>query len=262
LTIQQTRSKPIVSNDDLRGTVALVTGGAGGIGRAVVARLARRGATVVVADVDRDGAAQVAAEVGGTTQCFDVSSRSEWHVAVSSIVDAHGRLDRVVLNAGVMSRPRNVAIDEGDPLDWMRDRYDIVRGINLDGVAYGLLATVDELTRHGGAIVATASMSGLDPRPGDPTYSMTKGGVIALVRAIAPSLAERGVRIGAVCPAGTDTPLIPPDVCRSEVALASPDFIAEALERVLDLDADESGGIWVTLGEHDPLRRHEFPDVR
>jgi NAD(P)-dependent dehydrogenase (short-subunit alcohol dehydrogenase family) len=251
-----------VSSDDLRGVVALVTGGAGGIGRAVVSRLARRGATVVVADIDRAAAEEVASDVGGRAQCFDVASRREWDDAVGEIVTDLGRLDRVVLNAGVMSRPRNVGIATGDPLEWMSERYDIVRGVNLDGVAYGVLATVDELARHGGAIVVTASMSGLDPQRGDPAYSMTKAGVIALVRGLAPSLSTRGVRIGAVCPAGTDTPLIPPDVPRSKAALAPPDFIAEALERVLDLGPDEAGGIWVTLGVHDPLRRHEFPNVR
>lgn len=251
-----------MTTSDLQGTVALVTGAAGGIGRAVSARLAARGATVVVADVDTDAAADVADGIGGVALGFDVSSRDEWDEAVADVLGAQGRLDRVVLNAGIMSRPRGVAIDAGDPLDWMRERYDLVRGVNVDGVAYGVLATVDAVAATNGSMVVTASMSGLDPRPGDPAYSMTKAGVIGLVRALAPSLAERGVRIGAVCPAGTDTPLIPPDVRRSDVALAPPDFIAEALEFVLDRELDETGGIWVTLGVHDPLRRHEFPFVR
>ncbi|MEQ8842010.1 MAG: SDR family NAD(P)-dependent oxidoreductase [Acidimicrobiales bacterium] len=251
-----------MTETDRDGLVALVTGGAGGIGRAVCARLAARGFRVVVADVDEAAASLVAAEIGGVAMGFDVASHEEWAQAVAGIVADHGRLDRVVLNAGVMSRPRGTAIDDGDPIDWMRERYELVRGVNLDGVAFGVLATVDEVARHGGSMVVTASMSGLDPRPGDPAYSMTKAGIIALVRALAPSLAERGVTIGAVCPAGTDTPLIPPDVRRSEVELAPPEFIAEALEFVLDQALDDTGGIWVTLGVHDPLRRHEFPFVR
>ncbi len=251
-----------MTEQDLTGQVALVTGGGGGIGRAISARLARRGCRVVVADVDESAAAAVASEIGGAAECFDVASRDEWEDAVSALVAEHGRLDRVVLNAGVMSRPKGVAIDDGDPLDWMRERYELVRGVNLDGVAHGVLATVDEVSRHGGSMVVTASMSGLDPRPGDPAYSMTKAGIIALVRSLAPTLAERGVTIGAVCPAGTDTGLIPPDVRRSEVELAPPTFIAEALEFVLDRGVDETGGIWVTLGVADPLRRYEFPFVR
>ena len=251
-----------MTEQDLAGHVALVTGGGGGIGRAICARLADRACRVVVADVDEAAAEAVAVEIGGVAQCFDVVSPDEWEHAVAVLVAEHGRLDRVVLNAGVMSRPRGVAIDDGDPLDWMRERYDIVRGVNLDGVAHGVLATVDEVARHRGSMVVTASMSGLDPRPGDPAYSMTKAGVIALVRALAPALAQRGVAIGAVCPAGTDTPLIPPDVRRSDVELAPPAFIAETLEFVLDCGIEETGGIWVTLGVDDPLRRYEFPFVR
>lgn len=246
---------------DLTGQIAMVTGGAGGIGRAVAARLARRGALVVVADLDADAADEAAGEIGGTALSFDVASRSAWEAAVESIETDHGRIDKLVLNAGVMSRPKGISMSEGDPIDWMAQSYERVRGVNLDGVVYGIIAALP-LLADGSSIAVTSSMSGLAPRVEDPAYGMTKAASIALVRATASSLADRNVSISAVCPAGIDTSMVPPDVRTSDTVLAPADHIAEAIEYVLDLAPDQTGGIWLTSGVDDPLRRHEFPDVR
>lgn len=249
--------------DDLSDRVALVTGGGGGIGAALADRLAARGARVVVVDLDPVGAGEVAARIGGVARCFDVGSRPAWDDAVAEIVAELDGIDLVALNAGVMSRPKGVAMDDDDPLRWMDDRYDLVRSVNLDGVVYGVLATVPRMAaRDGGRIVVTASMSGLDPRPEDPAYTTTKAGVIALVQAVAPALAERGVAIGAVCPAAVDTSLVPPDVRAGPLTFAPPDHVAAALETVLGMDLSESGGVWVTRGVDDPLHRHEFAPAR
>ena len=224
-----------MSDAELEGKVAIVTGGGGGIGEALAVRLAGRGAHVVVADVDGARATAVATAIGGSAMSFDVADRDAWGAAVAEIVADHGGLDLVALNAGVMSRPKGVAMAGDDPLHWMAERYDLVRSVNLDGVAYGVLATVPHLVeRGGGAICVTASMAGLMAQPEDPAYSMTKHGVVGLVRSLGPTLVAQGITIGAVCPAGVDTSLVPPDYRDSGYSFAPPDHIAEALESILD----------------------------
>jgi len=242
---------------DLTGQVALVTGGGSGIGAALCRRLGARGATVVVADVDDAGTEAVAGEVDGLAMHLDVSQRAAWDAAIATAIDRFGRLDLLALNAGVMSRPRGLPIDD-DPLPWMEQRYEVVRGVNLDGVAFGILAAYTQLAATGnGRIVATASGVGLTPLPSDPTYSMTKHGIIGLVRSMAPALAERGVTIGAVCPGGVDTPMVSPDLRASGREWASPDHIAAGLEEVLDMGPDQTGGIWISRHEQE-LWSYEF----
>lgn len=250
------RNRSIMTTD-LTGQVALVTGAGSGIGASLCRRLGERGATVVVVDVDDEGAEAVAGEVEGFAVHLDVSQRSAWNATIANVIDRFGRLDLLALNAGVMSRPRGLPIDD-DPLPWMEQRYELVRGVNLDGVAFGILAAHAHLEAAGGArIVATASGVGLSPLPSDPTYSMTKHGIIGLVRSMAPALAERGITIGAVCPGGVDTPMVSPDLRATGRELASPDHIAAGLEEVLDMGPDQTGGIWISRHEQE-LWRYEF----
>ena len=242
---------------DLTDHVALVTGGGSGIGAALCRRLAARGASVVVADLDDDGAQAVAADVDGIALHLDVADRASWNAAMATVLEHFGRLDLVALNAGVMIRPRGADISD-DPFPWMAERYELVRGVNIDGVALGVMSTTPLLEAGGGGrIVATSSGVGLTPLPTDPIYSMTKHAVIGLVRSLAESLGERGVTIGAVCPGGVDTPMISPDLRASGRSFASPDEIAAGLEAVLDKPAAESGGIWVAREGQD-LWRYEF----
>ncbi len=247
---------------DLTGQVALVTGGGSGIGAALCMRLAARGASVVVADVDEVGANAVADDIdsggqgSGMAMALDVSDRRAWDTAMAALIDRYGRLDLLALNAGTMSRPRGASIDD-DPIRWMAERYELVRSVNMDGVVYGVLAALPHLEAVSGRIVCTASGVGLRPLDSDPIYSMTKHGVIGLVRSLAPSLSERGVTIGAVCPGGVDTPMVAPDIRASGRSFASPDFIAEALETVLGLPPAETGGIWISRGDQ-PLWRYAF----
>lgn len=249
--------------DRLEGKVAIVTGGGGGIGEALAARLAGRGAHVVVADVDGDRAAAVADAIGGSAASFDVADRQEWEATAAEVVAEHGGIDLVALNAGVMSRPKGVAMAGDDPLRWMAERYDLVRSVNLDGVAYGVLATVPHLTeRGGGAICVTASMAGLVAQPEDPAYSMTKHGVVGLVRSLGPTLAAKSITIGTVCPAGVDTSMVPPDYREAGYSFAPPDHVAEALESILDSPAEDSGTIWVTMSADQPIWRYEFAPLR
>lgn len=186
---------------DLRDKVALLTGGAGGIGRATALQLAEAGAVVVVADWDESAGRAVADEVGGHFVQVDVRSLEANEQMVRFAVEQCGGVDYVFLNAGVATGT------------WFGDDFEIelyrrAMAINLDGVAFGVQAALGALReRGGGSIVATASLAGLTGMPMDPIYSANKHGVVGLVRALAPALAGEGIRVNAVCPGFTESAL-------------------------------------------------------
>ena len=185
---------------DLRDKVALITGGASGIGRATALALAEAGAVVVVADVNPDGAS-LAEEIGGHFVRADVTQLEANERMVAAAVDRAGGVDHVFLNAGVSTGT------------WFGDGFDVelyrrAMGVNLDGVVFGVQAALPALRdRGGGSIVATASLAGLTGMPMDPIYTANKHGVVGLVRALGPALAGDGIRVNAVCPGFTESAL-------------------------------------------------------
>ncbi len=198
---------------ELAGKVALVTGGASGIGEASARALAAHGARVLVADVDDEGAARVAAQVGGRAVHLDVADPHQWQAAVASVTASEGALQLVHLNAGISG-------DEVALTDLTDEHYRRVLGVNLDGVVFGLRATLPLLrAAGGGAVVVTSSMAGLSPYAPDPVYTVTKQAVVGLVRGMAPELAlgppraegqpdAPHITINAVCPGLVDTPMM------------------------------------------------------
>ena len=165
---------------DLTGRVALVTGGASGIGAGVSRLLAAAGAHVVVCDIDLERAAAVAEEIGGRALRCDVSVLADNRAAVATAVDVFGGLDVVVLNAGVDSL--SVSLERFDEHAYRR-----AMGVNLDGVVFGLAAAVPALSaRGGGRVVVLASLAGLAPVPIDPIYAANKAAVVNLVRSVGP----------------------------------------------------------------------------
>ncbi|WP_084958960.1 SDR family oxidoreductase [Thermoactinospora rubra] len=182
-------------------TVALITGAASGIGASVARRLARGGARCVLVDLDEVGAERLAKEVGGLAVAGDVGDPEVSRRAVALAEERYGRLDLVHLNAGISSGVDLAAFD--------LEQYRRAMAVNVDGVVFGVTAAVPALLRSGGgAIVVTASLAGLVGYDGDPIYTMTKHAVVGLVRALAAPLAQQNIRIGAVCPGFTDTPLV------------------------------------------------------
>jgi NAD(P)-dependent dehydrogenase (short-subunit alcohol dehydrogenase family) len=129
---------------------------------------------------------------------------------------------------------------------------------NLDGVVYGSRELASRLMPGGGSIVATASLAGLTATPFDPAYTATKHAVIGWVRAAAPALAERGIRLNALCPGFVDTPLVEAELRgRLDVPLMEPSFVAEAALRVAE--EEETGRAWVVQPNRvEPFR---FPGV-
>jgi NAD(P)-dependent dehydrogenase (short-subunit alcohol dehydrogenase family) len=183
------------------GSVALITGGTGGFGRALAAKLRGRDVTVVLTDLDSDRNRQVAAELGCPFLPLDVTDRAANEAVVAQIEAEHGRLDAAYLNAGISAAKSDDALD--------LDEFLRVVNIDLLGVVYGAQAARPAIKRAGGgAIVVTASLAGLSPMAGDPGYSVAKGGAIAFVRSMAPRLAAEGTTITAICPGFADTAII------------------------------------------------------
>ena len=205
---------------------ALVTGGRGGIGQAIAAALGD--AEVVLLDLPE----------------FDVSDPSAWRALA-------GEFDAAFLNAGVVTGEEDVA-------SLTDEQYRRAVGANVDGVVFGVRECAARLMPRGGATVATASLAGLTATPMDPVYALTKHAVVGFVRSVAPQLAERGIRINALCPGFTDTPIVVDEIRGDLPApLMEPSFVARA---ALDaLHDEETGGAWVV--QPNRVVRFRFPNL-
>jgi NAD(P)-dependent dehydrogenase (short-subunit alcohol dehydrogenase family) len=197
---------PLEANVDIQDKVAVVSGGGSGIGRAMVLALAGRGAKVIVADRD-DRAGQETVDLvekAGGTAAFrhcDVTHTEDLAASVAAAVERFGRLDIVCNNAGIGDQD----LFADDPGNWKQ-----VVDINLTAVIDGTRVAVREMRKrgHGGVVVNTASMGGLLPMPASPVYAATKAGVVNFTRSLAYLAAQDGIRVNAICPTFTDTPLV------------------------------------------------------
>jgi 2-hydroxycyclohexanecarboxyl-CoA dehydrogenase len=184
----------------LEGRIALVTGGASGIGAATARRLAAEGARVAVADIDESGAAAVAAEIDGTAVYMDVSDAASAVTGVAAAQSALGLIDVLVNNAG---SDRFAFFGNTDEELW-----DFVLGVNLRGTIAVTHALLPSLHERGGCIVNVASEAGRVGSQGSVVYSAAKAGVIGFTRALARESARYRVRVNAVAPGPIETPLL------------------------------------------------------
>ena len=187
----------------LDGKVAIITGGASGIGEAAARLFAGEGARVAIADVQDEHGRRVEAELGvnGMYVRTDISRSTDMEALVQKTVARFGRLDILFNNAGiVVVGPTVVDLPEAD--------FDRMLGVNLKGVWLGMKHAIPAMLKGGGgAIVNTASTSGLLGYVGQSGYGASKGGVVSLTRHCAVEFAAKGVRANCVCPGSIFTPM-------------------------------------------------------
>ena len=177
----------------LEGRVAIVTGGAQGIGRAIVDKLAEEGARVIVADIDGEKGEAAAAAVSGLAIRTDISDPHQVAALVDTVVDTHGKLDVLVNNAAIVPF---TPWDDIDFAEWRR-----IMSVNLDGTFLVTRAASDAMRPNGyGRIVNIASNSMVAGTPNLAHYMASKGGVFALTRALATELGKHGITVNSVAP--------------------------------------------------------------
>lgn len=186
-----------MTGHELEGKVAVVTGGAGGIGRAVVALFVAEGAAVVIADVDRERGEALATELGDAAafQATDVAAADDVQAAVDAAVECFGGLHVMVNNAGISSSRRRFLDDD------LRD-FEQVMAVNVLGVMLGIQRAARHMAAHGGgSIINTTSIGGINAGAGLMTYRAAKAAVVHLSRSTAIDLAEHGIRVNCIAPA-------------------------------------------------------------
>jgi len=235
----------------LENKVALITGGAAGIGKATAQRFVEEGAKVVICDVDREAGEAVAGELDVDFYPVDISDREAVGAWVEAVVAKYGRIDVLVNNAGVLRDNLLVKVKEGELVKQMPESdFDLVIGVNLKGTFNCTQAVAPHMIRQGSGVILNAtSVVGLDGNFGQTNYVASKAGVIGMTKVWARELGRYKVRVNAVAPGFTLTEMVrqmPQKILDGMVAhtplgrMGEPEDIANAY---LFLASDEAGYI-------------------
>ncbi len=234
------------------GKTAIVTGGASGIGEAIVRLFASSGAKMMIADRNGEDADRLAAQLqnaGADVAAMhtDVSREEEVKELVQGTLQRFGQIDVVVNNAASIM-PKYLE-------EFLEEEWDRMFNVNLKSVFLVIKHSIAELKKTRGSVVNMSSLNGLVGQRMNPAYAATKGGIVALTKSLALDYAPYGVRVNSICPAGVDTPLLQQWIRRQDDpaavvqelndmhALGRPATAAEIAQAALFLAGAESGFI-------------------
>lgn len=196
----------------LKNKVALITGGAAGIGKATAERFAEEGATVVLCDVNEPAGTALAAILGNGASFYkvNVADRKEVQTWIDAVVQRYGRVDILVNNAGVVRDGMFVKMKDGELVKQMSEQdFDLVLSINLKGVFNCTQAAAPYMIKQGGGVILNAtSVVGLDGNFGQTNYVATKAGVIGMTKVWSRELGKSNIRVNAVAPGFTATDIL------------------------------------------------------
>lgn len=229
---------------DFTDKVAIVTGGASGIGREVALEFSRNGAAVVVADIQEEAGEAVVDEIEGdggdaTFVHGDVTDMTQMQSMVDTAVEEFGGLDFAFNNAGIGGEQKPTADLEED--EWLA-----VIDINLNGVWRGMKAELPVMVEHGGGVIVnTASILGQVGFASAAAYTSAKHGVLGLTKVAALDYAEQGVRVNAVCPGFIDTPMLEAGGITDDEEMLTQVKALHAMNRLGTVDEIASGVMWL-----------------
>eukprot|EP01098_Paradermamoeba_levis_P015017 TRINITY_DN741_c0_g1_i1.p1 TRINITY_DN741_c0_g1~~TRINITY_DN741_c0_g1_i1.p1 ORF type:complete len:278 (-),score=58.78 TRINITY_DN741_c0_g1_i1:60-893(-) len=266
----------------IEGSVAIITGAGSGIGRAASIELALRGAKIALVDLSEKGIREtlksIAEALTSSKRKFDqenylvcpcdVTNTQSLEQIFESVNHYFGKIDIVANNAGIVENPFEFHVPETSAeIEEVRNRWKKVLEIDLDAVINGTYIAIRYMKVHGGVVINTASMAGIVPTPGTPTYGAAKAGVVNFTRSLGFLGRSTNIRVNAICPGFVETPIlrdIPRDgMIQLEGGILTTDMVVKGILELIE-DDTKMGAIQkitfkrgITYHDSNPRRAQE-----